>query len=437
MLPQIAAILLLGLQLADSAPNDTSKTRFCVYVDEWHQTRLPDLSITKGINCVIMAFANSTLFTTSPAGNFKPFMPVSDMRARFEPSTKVMIAIGGWGDTAGFSKGVVDEASKQRFAKNVGDMLISVGADGVDIDWEYPGGNGADYKTIPNSQKAGEVEAFPLLLSKIKDTIGKDKLLSVAVPGKEIDMIGFTPATAPKIWQCVDFVNVMTYDLVNRRDSMTGHHTSREGSLSAIKKYISLGLETRKINLGFAFYAKYFSTAPASNCATQPISCAMLPLEQENGLDSSKSGVVTFEYRNLVPVPNNLALSSSGNCGADVNAKCSNGACCSSDGWCGNTIQHCGLACMTGYGNCPGVSASASYQKALKYGQTDAVQGGQYYWDSEANLFWSWDTPELIAQKFEKIVTPLQLGGVMAWSLGEDTFDWSHLKAIQKGIGAI
>ena len=34
----------------------------------------------------------------------------------------------------------------------------------------------------------------------------------------------------------------MTYDLMNRRDSSTSHHTSVKGSLAAIDKYIALGM---------------------------------------------------------------------------------------------------------------------------------------------------------------------------------------------------
>jgi len=53
------------------------------------------------------------------------------MRSRFSNGTKVMIAIGGWGDTAGFSAGAKDDASRTLYAKNVAAMLNSVGADGV------------------------------------------------------------------------------------------------------------------------------------------------------------------------------------------------------------------------------------------------------------------------------------------------------------------
>jgi chitinase len=78
------------------------------------------------------------------------------------------------------------------------------------VDWEYPGGNGDNYKQIPNSAKTFEIEAYPLLLAEIKKAIG-DKELSIAVPGLKRDMIAFTKEQTPKIWEAVDFVNVCFY----------------------------------------------------------------------------------------------------------------------------------------------------------------------------------------------------------------------------------
>lgn len=78
----------------------------------------------------------------------------------------------------------------------------------LDIDWEYPGGNGDDYKKIPNSEKGSEIETFPLLLQEIRAAIGPEKILSIAVPGKGVDLIAYTPEQAPKVWETVDFVNV-------------------------------------------------------------------------------------------------------------------------------------------------------------------------------------------------------------------------------------
>lgn len=53
------------------------------------------------------------------------------MRKRFSPNTKLMVAIGGWGDTEGFSAGAKDETTRERFAKNVASMLDANGFDGV------------------------------------------------------------------------------------------------------------------------------------------------------------------------------------------------------------------------------------------------------------------------------------------------------------------
>lgn len=48
----------------------------------------------------------------------------------------------------------------------------------------------------------------------------------------------------------------------------------------------------------------------------------------------------------------------------------------------------------------------------LAQGHADEIEGGQWYWDSATSNFWTWDTPEFIAQKFEQIVKPRGLAGV-------------------------
>jgi GH18 family chitinase len=53
--------------------------------------------------------------------------------------TVVQVAIGGWGNTDGFEQAARTEDSRRLFANNVKAMIDKTGADGVDIDWEYPG----------------------------------------------------------------------------------------------------------------------------------------------------------------------------------------------------------------------------------------------------------------------------------------------------------
>jgi chitinase len=169
----------------------------------------------------------------------------------------------------------------------------------------------------------------------------------------------------------------MTYDLMNRRMNFTEHHTSVAGSLSAIETYINLGMSPSKLILGFAFYAKFFTTAEGMPCRT-PTGCQTVVLEDSSGADTGLSGAVTFEAANYASDP--------------------------------------------------------SFANAIANGRTDDVLGGAWYWDAGKYVYWTWDTPELVQRKFDEIVKVKGLGGVMAWSLAQDSHDWRLFKAMQAGV---
>ena len=103
-------------------------------------------------------------------------------------------------------------------------------------------GNGEDYKQISNAEKAWEIEAYPKLLAEIRSALGPAKLMSAAVPGLRRDMLAFTNDTVPNISASLDFFNIMTYDLMNRRDNVTKHHTGINLSLYAIDAYLENGV---------------------------------------------------------------------------------------------------------------------------------------------------------------------------------------------------
>ncbi|EJT76552.1 hypothetical protein GGTG_06471 [Gaeumannomyces tritici R3-111a-1] len=411
-----------------------SSARWAMYYDQYHTTAPPSKNVTAGITHVITAFAASDLFIGNTTGTYTPFQPLSQIRSHFDDNVKVCMAIGGWGDTAGFARGARTEATRKEFAKNVGKTVDRLGYDCVDVDWEYPGGNGADYRQNPNSGKVSEVETYPLLLSEIKKVIGK-KELSIAVPSLERDMIAYTATQVPKIAGVVDHIHVMTYDLMNRRDNVTAHHTDLMGSMAAIDTYLARGAPASKLSLGFAFYAKWFNTAKGAEC-TSPVGCPAAVLEDAAGADTGKSGAFTFETANFAPAPTNLTVTTDDSCGAGTSFKCKEGACCSQYGFCGTTAAHCGTGCQNPFGRCEGISTKDSFTKALKNAKTDAVSGGEWYWDSQADIFWSWDTPALIKQKVQTIIKGKGLAGGFAWSLGEDTYDYSHLKAITAALKA-
>lgn len=241
-------------------------------------------------------------------------------------------------------------------------------------------GNGEDYKTNPNPTKEWQIKSYPLLLSTLRQHLPSPYLLSAAVPGLPRDMLAFTTSTIPSIMSSLDYLNVMTYDLMNRRDTVTKHHTGVQASLESIQAYVEVGVEAAKLNMGFAFYVKWFKTAKDGGCDDKPVGCKTVLMEDPvTGGDLGAAGA--FSYHDTVP--SNLAT---------------------------------------------------SWGKAQKHGVYDNEGGGHYYWDQDEDLWWSWDTEEAIGMKFWKAVEVTGVGGVFAWGLGEDGNEWKHLDAMNLGM---
>ncbi|KAF2823745.1 42 kDa endochitinase-like protein [Ophiobolus disseminans] len=362
-----------------STTTQASKLRYIMYLTGQHNV-VPELALVSDITHVALAFMQSEVFNDANRTEWPLFTTVQEVRPKFAIGTVIQVAIGGWGNTVGFETAAKTAESRKLFAKNIRSMLDATGADGVDIDWEYPGGNGEEYKTNPNSGKTWEITAYPLLLAEIRDSIGPSKIISAAVPGLPRDMLAFTNATIPRILDSVDFFNIMTYDLMNRRDTVTKHHTGITISLEGINAYLERGVPPEKANVGLAYYVKYFKIAPGDDCRISPIGCRTGLMEDpETGADLGKTG--GFSWHDQVPE-----------------------------------------------------EVSASFQLALNYGIYDEEGGGHYYWDDNERIFWTWDTPSALRKKLPVILQGTKLGGAFAWGLGEDAPKFAHLQATTEAL---
>lgn len=78
-----------------------------------------------------LAFMGSMLFNDHGREEWPLFTTVDQVRSQFAPGTKVMVAIGGWGDTLGFSAAARNGESRRAFAENVARMISHTGADGT------------------------------------------------------------------------------------------------------------------------------------------------------------------------------------------------------------------------------------------------------------------------------------------------------------------
>jgi chitinase len=82
---------------------------------------------------VIAAFAESTVFNYG--GQYTPFLPLDQVRGLFDEGVSICLAVGGWGDNAGFTTALATEQSRATFAKNLASELERLGYDCVGM---YP-----------------------------------------------------------------------------------------------------------------------------------------------------------------------------------------------------------------------------------------------------------------------------------------------------------
>lgn len=92
---------------------------------------VPEPSLVSDITHVALAFMQSSVFNEAQPSSWPLFTTVDTVRSQFAKYTKIMVAIGGWGDTEGFSKAAATEKSRQTFAENIKAMVDHTGADGI------------------------------------------------------------------------------------------------------------------------------------------------------------------------------------------------------------------------------------------------------------------------------------------------------------------
>ncbi len=204
------------------------------------------------------------------------------------PGLKVLISLGGWTWSRGFSSAARAE-NRQAFVASCidayirGNLPITDGAggsaaaagvfDGIDIDWEYPVACGIACGSAEDRQN------FTALLAEFRrqlDQVRPGLLLTVAV-GAGIDKIRVTD---PNLYApYLDYLNVMTYDFHGAWDPQTNHHSALfessadpssgdqryYNSNDAIQAFLDRGVPAAKLNLGIGFYGRGWTNVPNVN----------------------------------------------------------------------------------------------------------------------------------------------------------------------------
>ena len=182
------------------------------------------------------------------------------------PKLKVLVSLGGWGGCKTCSDAFSTEEGRVEFAISTANIIELFNADGIDLDWEYPGISG-----FPgHDYKPEDKENFTDLVVQLRKYMKKDDILSFAAGAST--RFFENSVEWDKVMPLVDNVNLMTYDFYGSGSSKTGHHTALSSNEfqdrsaeSSIEALISLGVNPKQIFIGGAFYIKTFKNVENIN----------------------------------------------------------------------------------------------------------------------------------------------------------------------------
>ena len=257
----------------DKTIHTKKKYKVVAYVAGYRNFDFTTIDVS-GITHINYAFANivngkAVFDTTKIDGkNLTPkdIEALNSLKSK-NPELKVLVSVGGWSWSKGFSDAALTEESRLKFAKSCAVFVDKYKLNGIDLDWEYPNQIGAG-----NTHRPEDVHNFTLMLKAVREQLDllaekegtKNHYLLTIATGADENYVKNTELG--EIHKQIDFLNIMTYDFYNGLHKTTGHHSNFKPSanpkmdmnsvVNAVDMYINAGFPASKINLGIPFYGR-------------------------------------------------------------------------------------------------------------------------------------------------------------------------------------
>jgi chitinase len=189
---------------------------------------------------------------------------LTGLRAR-NPKLKILVSVGGWTWSGGFSDAVLTAESRREFVQSAVDFVSRHDLDGFDVDWEYPGLPG-----YANVNRPADKKNFTAVMAELRAALDKEgaargrKYLLTFAAGASSDFLAHTEMDA--VAPFVDYVNLMTYDFREAEgEPLAGHHSNlythpgdpdRMSADRAVREFLVAGVPAAKLVLGVPFYGR-------------------------------------------------------------------------------------------------------------------------------------------------------------------------------------
>jgi chitinase len=175
---------------------------------------------------------------------------------------KTILSLGGAGQCDGFAPMASNKQSRALFIHNVKTFVLARNFDGVDIDWEYSA-----------TPAAADTAAYTHLILDLRDSLGKNLLLTAALPSDDWWAKWFS---AQGFMSALDWAGIMTYDFTGDWDTQTEYNSPLYAngqkatySVSQSMQYwnTTRGVDKSKLLGGIPFYGVLFSASKGPGLA--------------------------------------------------------------------------------------------------------------------------------------------------------------------------
>ncbi len=261
-------VLVSALSICASAQRPASSPRVIAYY-AGSPERLDSFDVTK-LTHLIFCFGhlNGSSFHLDNARDTVIIRKMVTLKAK-NPSLKVILSMGGWGGCENCSDGFLTAEGRQTFARSVKEISAYFGTDGIDLDWEYPTirlDNDIDKDPVHRSRPE-DYNNFTDLVRELRSTLDSNAEISFAAGG--FDTYLEHSVDWKSVMPYVNYVNLMSYDIINGYSTETGHHTAlystphqKESTDNAVTWMLKNGVDPSRIIIGAAFYARVWENVP-------------------------------------------------------------------------------------------------------------------------------------------------------------------------------
>jgi chitinase len=195
-------------------PTQNAATRKLVaggYWADWTAGTLPPESIDfSKFDFINYAFGtpNSDATITFSSGTYSESLLKRLVTAAHNANSKVVLSLGGWGNSGGFSGAVVSDTQRAKFIRNLVAMQAKFALDGFDFDWEYP--NNVQGAT----NRPEDTRNLQTFLVDLRAAVPKGTILSAAVPHQPwLSSAGAPVGSVARAATALDYIVIMNYDV--------------------------------------------------------------------------------------------------------------------------------------------------------------------------------------------------------------------------------